>query len=477
MKKTFKKICYLSFVILFALSLLFLSCQKAECSHKEGVSTTVAPTCEEQGYVLWECSDCDYSYQTDFTPPTGHHINEQIIAPTCEKQGYTLCACACGYSYQTKFTEPLNHTYEETLVPPSCENEGYRLHTCQACEQSYKTEIISATDHSLIATQHAATCTEEGFTKYTCEHCNLFFLADITAPLGHDFQTTYCSHPSLTEHGKITERCQVCDAEFTNYLFFNDVHPGAVVQNTEVLSRGVDVSVYQHKQAASGAYLPLNWNAIKNAGMDFAILKAGSTPRTNDNGEARGGIDPVFEMNYADAKAAGLSLGAYFFTYATTEEQLLSDIELLLGWLDGKQFEYPIYFDLEEPSLASMDKDTLTEFCLIFVNALREHGYYGALYTNNDWLNNKLDTAVIKSSMDLWYARYPENRKLNDNPVTIEVSYTWGASYGDQLAMWQYTDYGVIDGIDDVKFDFNYTYKDYPSLIKKFCFNGFEPTE
>ncbi|MBO5938718.1 MAG: hypothetical protein J6Q82_04375 [Clostridia bacterium] len=467
----------LALALLLSFPLLLLSCNLPECAHEEFESSEIAPTCEEQGYILWNCTKCDYSYQSDFTPSTEHTMRERVIDPTCIKEGYTLSACECGYSYKTDFTEPVDHSYEDTVVPPTCEQEGYRLHTCLTCEESYKTEIISASGHLPIAIDYTVTCTQAGYTEYSCENCDLIYHTDVTPPLGHQFATTFCLHPTLTEHGKLVEICLRCDSEFSNYLFYTDVYPGARVQNTEVLFRGVDVSVYQHRQNASGAYLPLNWTALKEAGMSFAILKAGSTPRTNDAGEPRGGIDPVFEMNYTDAKAAGFALGAYFYTYATTEEQLLSDIEVLLGWLDGKQFEYPIYFDLEDPSLASMDKETLTEFCLIFVNELRENGYYGALYSNNDWLVNRLDTAVIKSSMDIWYARYPENRKNNDDPVTVEVSYTWGTSYGDQLGMWQYTDYGVIDGIDGIKFDFNYTYKDYPSMIKKLCFNGFEPME
>lgn len=474
MKKTFK---FLSPFFFFVFVILFTSCTPPPCPHAEMSSSKVDPTCEEQGYTLWQCSDCDYSYQVDFVPSTEHVLIDSIVDPTCTKEGYTIHACKCGYSYKGVFTEPIDHVYRDTIVPPSCESEGYRLHTCETCGESYKTEILSAIGHSLEATKSIATCTEAGYTRYDCDNCDLVYYTDVITPLGHDFATTYCLHPTLTERGKISEICRNCDMKFTNYLFYPDVYPGARVQNTEVLFRGVDVSVYQHKQKADGTWLPLNWGALKSAGMEFAILKAGSTPRTNEQGKPLGGIDPVFEMNYRDAKAAGFALGAYFYTYATTEEELLADIELLLGWLEGKQFEYPIYFDLEDVSLSNVDKETLTEFCLTFVNELRKNGYYGALYTNNDWLTKKLDTEVIKSSMDIWYARYPEDRKSRNEPLPVSVSYSWAEKYGDQLGLWQYTDYGVIDGIDGIKFDFNYTYKDYPSMIKRLCFNGFEAVE
>ena len=503
---------YFGLTLLLLLPLALLSCDTPECTHKDFTTEEIEATCEEQGYVLWKCSSCDYSYQTDFKPSTGHTLTKNVTEPTCSKEGFTTYACACGYSYQGNFTEPTNHTYTKKVIAPTCKSEGhteytcacghsyqgdftaptdhnyelrtvaptceadgYSMHVCKTCDESHKSEILSATGHSLAETAHAATCATEGYTEFSCENCELSYRTDIAPPLGHDFFTSYCLHPTLTSHGKVTEICRACDAEFTNYLFYTDVYPGAHVPNATLLSRGVDVSLYQHKQRADGSYLPLNWSALKNAGMEFAILKAGSTPRTSSNGAALGGIDPVFEMNYTDAKAAGFALGAYFYTYATTEEQLLSDVALLLTWLDGKQFEYPIYFDLEDPSLAEMDKDVLTEFCLTFLNTLRSAGYYSALYTNNDWLMNKLDTEVILSSTDLWYARYPEDRKSRNEPLPASASYEWRESYGENLGLWQYTDYGAIDGIDGIKFDFNYSYKDYPAIIKRFCFNGFAP--
>ena len=93
---------------------------------------------------------------------------------------------------------------------------------------------------------------------------------------------------------------------------------------------------------------------------------------------------------------------------------------------------------------------------------MQKNGYYSALYTNNNWLKNILDTSRILSLFDIWYARYP----LTDAPVWNEEK------YGKQLSMWQYTQSGEIAGIDGY-FDMNFCYRDYINIMKKWKLNGF----
>lgn len=457
---------------LFLWILLLTACHEV-CLHTEMTHSITSPTCDKEGYTLHNCSLCDYFFKTDLTPPTGHILSKTLSPPTCTDEGYTTFTCDCGYTYQGEFSEPTGHDYQETVILPTCKTEGYKLNRCSTCDHSYQSEICSVLEHAFVSRVTNPTCFRQGYTEHSCQTCDLTYRSDPTPPSGHNLSTTYCLHPTLYRSGRMTTACDQCSYSFTNYLFFSDVYPGAKVENKTVLAKGVDVSIYQHKKNENGDYLPLNWSALRSAGVEFAILKAGSTPRIGASGASLGGMDAVFEMNYADAKAMGIELGAYFYTYATTLEQVQKDAELLVTWLEGKQFEYPIYFDLEDPSLESKDRQTLTEFCLTFVNVLRKNGYYGALYTNNDWLVNRLDTEIITSSLDLWYARYPQDRMAMNSPVTITETYAWSEKYGTQLGMWQYTNYGVIDGIDGIYFDFNYSYKNYGEWMKRFCFNGF----
>ncbi len=421
--------------LLVALSTV-ISCD-SPCQHPYVTVTVTAPTCNKEGYTLHQCTECAYQYKTDFTPPTGHTLTETVFASVCDKEGYTYYSCACGYSFHSNFTPPVGHVLTEETVPPTCAAEGYTQKVCSVCLNTYT--------------------------------------VDVQKPLGHTFETTVQQYPTRTESGKIYRACS-CGYYYENTIFYSDVFSGGYANNSEVLARGVDVSVYQHKQNYLGEYLPLNWNAIRDAGFDFAILKAGSTPRTGENGEAEGGMDPVFEKNYADAKAIGMELGVYFYTYATTKEELEADANLLISWLEGKQFEYPVYFDLEDPDLTHLDRATLTNFCVTFLSILQENGYYGALYSNDDWLTNRLDGEALKSAFDIWYARYPEDRRKNLNPMSVSESYKWDTQKYKtaELGIWQYTDYGVINGIDGIFFDFNYAFKNYSSIIKKYGYNGYE---
>lgn len=426
------------FLLLFITPLLLLpllvGCE--QCPHNELTQTVIEPSCDQEGYTLNTCTECDYSFRSDITPPPGHAFTEEIVPPTCDESGHVLKHCTtCNVSYKSNFTEPLGHTLSETEVPPTCDHEGYTEVLCSVCKWSYQ--------------------------------------CDFVAPNGHQFSSSIV-YPSRPTNGAITKTCP-CGYSYTNALMYSDVFSGAVVSNQTILAKGVDVSVWQHKKDDNGNYLPLNWNAIRDAGFEFAILKAGSTPRTVEiDGQpvATGGIDPVFEMNYQAAKEAGLELGVYFYTYATTLDRVKEDATLLMSWLDGKQLEYPVYFDLEDSTLADLDKETLTEFSITFLSTLQENGYYGALYSNNDWLVNRLNSTVLKSAFDIWYARYPLSTE-----VTPTASFTWNtATYGAQLGMWQYTSNGVIGAIgDDIRFDFNYVYRDYPSIIKRFGYNGYAP--
>lgn len=423
------------FLAAFLFPLLLITACEKQCPHNDFTQTVVEASCDQEGYTLNTCTQCDYSFRSNLTPPLGHTMTEETISPTCDTSGHILKHCsACDVSYKSNFTEPLGHTITETTVAPDCDHEGYTNVLCSVCDWSYQ--------------------------------------CDFVAPTGHHF-TSSIVYPSRPTNGSITKTCD-CGYSYTNALMYSDVFSGAVVNNQTILAKGVDVSKYQHKTDSNGNYLPLNWNAVYDAGFEFAILKAGSTPRTVEiDGQPTptGGMDPVFEMNYQAAKDTGMELGVYFYTYATTIERVRQDAHLLLSWLDGKQLEYPVYFDLEDSSLAGLDKDTLTEFCITFLSILQENGYYAALYSNNDWLTNRLNQSSLKSSFDIWYARYPLSTK-----VTPVSSFTWNTStYGAQLGMWQYTNHGVIEGIDDIEFDFNYVYRDYPSIIKRFGYNGYDP--
>lgn len=502
-----------------------------QCRHPNIMSTSIEPTCDREGYALHECTACDYSYKTNVVAPIGHTYKETVTSPTCETQGYTTYTCECGFTYKSDIIPPLGHTYTDTVTPPTCTAEGYTTYTCSCgdtyvsnhviplahtyiqttvaptctengyteniceCGDTYLSDFVSFTGHTYTPTVTAPTCEEGGYTTYTCE-CGDSYVSDRVAPLGHIFkanitpptcteagytdyvcacESTYRSDiveplghtfekkvtfPTISKMGYTDYSC-FCGYAYTgDYLFYQDTVTTVIEGDSSViLSRGIDVSIWQH-QNVDGVYLPLDWNAIKAEGVEFAILRASYSTRKCG----------VFEMNYADAKAAGMPVGAYCYTTATTVEGIKEEAYALLEFLSGKQFEYPIYFDLEDPAQKELGQETLMQMCITFYEILQSHGYYVALYTNNNWLQNILNTEFVYNNFDIWYARY----KNYDEVIWGEAEdREWNISYAPSTGMWQYTSSGVLSSIPGVHVDLNYCYKDYPTIIKELGLNGY----
>ena len=384
------------------------------CAHEFGEwQTVLEPECNRLGTEKSECKKCGKVVERDL-PCSLHKPTMSIYPPTCTAQGYTHYECACGYAYDSDFLTPYGHSFAKEVTEPTCTTEGFTHYTCRACDYEYTSDYVDSLGHSFEATTTRPTATTPGCTTYVCE-CSFSYTAD--------------------------------------YIYYSDILENAYVGSSEVVASGIDVSRWNHDIDAEGNYLPLDWKKIADSGVDFVILKAGST---------KSGLEPTFEMDYEGARAAGLEIGVYFYTYATTLEGIEKDARDLLSYLEGKKFEYPIYLDLEDASLEALGKNYLSEMCERFITLLQSEGYYAGLYSNHNWLTYILDGAKIFTLYDVWYARYP----LTEKP-------TWNEQkYGKQLGMWQYSEEGKIDGFD-CSFDLNYAYKNYKEIMIKWGLNGF----
>lgn len=203
---------------------------------------------------------------------------------------------------------------------------------------------------------------------------------------------------------------------------------------------GIDVSSWQGR---------INWQDVKENGVGFAIPRAGygweDKPRQTDS---------QFYNNINGAKTVGIPIGCYHYSYATTRYEAKREADFLLDIIQGYQFEYPIFYDLEDKVQRDLGKDRLTEVALSFCEELEQAGYYPAVYCSLDWARSRLDMERL-NRYDLWLAQYYHT-------VTYTGPYT----------VWQYTSTGRIDGITG-NVDLNVCYKDYPSLIKSQGKNGF----
>ena len=380
-------------------------------SFKEWQSAT-EPTCYAQGKAVRECAKCGFC-EYEVIEPIDHDTSKTLIDPTCASEGYTLFTCDCGYEQITDITEKLEHTIEHSTVTPTCEDDGYELYACSECGYYYKDNILTAPGHTFTSTNTYPTVLKPGSTTYTCP----------------------------------------CSFSYTEEFPYSVILPNAYAGSDKIVARGIDVSRNNHKIDPNNNYTPLDWNAIKAAGIDFVILKAGSSKTP---------LEPTFEMDYEGARAAGLEVGAYFYTYSDSVEKIQNDASLFLEAIKDKKFEYPVFLDLEEESLTTLPKDLLSQMCAEFISALQAKNYYAGLYVNGNWLSNILDTKQTIATYEIWYARFPGTSVP-----------TWNEEkYGKQLGMWQYTQTGTVNGID-TNVDMNYAYKNYKEIMIKWGFNGF----
>lgn len=417
----------LIFISLFISILIFtlFACTKEEqepeipeCEHSFSEwEEENQPSCTAEGKKFRICSKCEL-VDVEYLPKTEHDpVASEKSEPTCTEQGYTVYLCECGYTYKSDFTAPLGHDIKkEAIVAKTCSEVGYTQYKCQKCDYNFKSDYIPQS-HEFEQSITLPTATQSGFTTHTCKDCSYHYTSD--------------------------------------FIKYTDILPSPYLDSSTPLCKGLDIYDGEHKIGADGEYLPLDWESIKAQGYDFVILKIGS----NYSGKSK-----TFEMDYAGAKAAGLGVGVYYYVYSATVAETRKDAQEVLEWIEGKQFEYPIYYDIEESSLAeNLSKESLTELVTVFIEELQANGYYAALYVNNNWLVNILDTQTILSRFDLWYARYPET----ENPA-------WNTEkYGKQLSMWQYSDKGIVEGFD-TEVDLDYCYRDYPALMKKWGLNGFD---
>jgi GH25 family lysozyme M1 (1,4-beta-N-acetylmuramidase) len=188
---------------------------------------------------------------------------------------------------------------------------------------------------------------------------------------------------------------------------------------------------------------------VKEAGFDFVIMQAGYGKFSHQK-------DTFFEHYYVSAKAAGLGVGAYHYSYAVSIDDARREAEVFAEWIKGKQFDYPVALDIEENVQAKLSTQQVGDIVSTFCENMEDRGYYVSVYSYASFLNNKIPEAV-RSKYDIWVAHFDV-----DKPA-------YNGTYG----MWQYTARGRVNGINgDV--DCDYAYKDYPDIIINAGLNGYE---
>lgn len=199
---------------------------------------------------------------------------------------------------------------------------------------------------------------------------------------------------------------------------------------------GIDVSHFQGT---------IDFDALMSTKeLDFMIVQAGYGQYSNQK-------DTQFERNYAEAKKRNIPIGAYLYSYALDVEGAKREAYNMLGWLEGKSFELPIFYDIEDKSQQSIPKETKTDMCLAFGEILKSAGYKVGIYTSKNWLASEIDISKIPNDYDIWVASYGED----DGEIPSDIY-----KYIGKHEIWQYTSTGTVNGITG-NVDFNICYKKY----------------
>ena len=173
-------------------------------------AVVTAPTCTEQGYTTYTCSNCKHSYVEDYVAALGHSMSDWIIDTNadCENAGSKHKKCAnCDYT-ETETIPALGHSETAVVTEPTCTEQGYTTYTCTTCGAVRIDDYVDALGHDYEAVVTEPTCTEEGFTTYTCA-CGDSYVADTVEALGHS-ETAVVTEPTCTEKGYTTYTCTTC---------------------------------------------------------------------------------------------------------------------------------------------------------------------------------------------------------------------------------------------------------------------------
>lgn len=227
--------------------------------------------------------------------------------------------------------------------------------------------------------------------------------------------------------------------------------------------KGIDVSSWQGD---------IDFQQVKNSGINFVIIKAGEWDFT----------DPNFEKNYEAAKAAGLYIGFYWFCDGETLDEISMEAESCIEALEGKQFDFPIFMDMEKGYQFNLGREFCSNAVREFCGKLEKAGYFAGLYVSASWLDDTFGVIYkdVREKYAIWVA-----------------DWRGYCGYDGDYGMWQYgagyvpginakTDFNILDIGYDTDYpgsvvedgvDLDYAYADYPSLIISNGLNNYPKPE
>lgn len=208
---------------------------------------------------------------------------------------------------------------------------------------------------------------------------------------------------------------------------------------------GIDISRWQGD---------FNMLQAKREGVEFVIIKGGG----GDDGLY---VDGRFKQNYDNAKRLGLPVGCYWFSKALTVDQAKMEAEYFYqNVLRGRQFELPIYMDVENKTQLAVGQRMLTNIVKTWLDYLEKKGFFVGIYSSLYYINRKVYDSELQKYTH-WIAQWN---------TTLDYAHL------DICGMWQFggeTNYIRSNKVAGVTCDQDYMLQDFPSIIKAAGLNGF----
>lgn len=205
----------------------------------------------------------------------------------------------------------------------------------------------------------------------------------------------------------------------------------AEVQAKKGLQNGIDVSKWQGK---------IDWQKVKNAGIDFAIIRIGYRA---ENGQLY--RDSNADYNIQQAQKVGILVGVYFFSTAINQNEAIEEAQWTVSAIKGYSISYPVVYDCEgfknsDSRMYSLTAEQRTQNAFSFLDTVKKSGYEGMFYgSKSDLTNNSaFNTSEIEAKYKIWVAQY------KNPPYPQSQKPDYNGSYD----MWQYTNKGIVSGVE-----------------------------
>ncbi|MBE6718053.1 MAG: 1,4-beta-N-acetylmuramidase [Ruminococcaceae bacterium] len=208
---------------------------------------------------------------------------------------------------------------------------------------------------------------------------------------------------------------------------------------------GIDISRWQGN---------FNFNSALKDGISFAIIKGGG----GDDGLY---TDVMFEKNYKKAKEHNIPVGAYWFSKALSVDEAIVEADYFFeNILKNKEFELPIFIDVEHNDMLNLGKELLTDVIKAWCNHLEKKGFFVGIYSSVHAFSAYMNDKELESYIH-WVAQWSDECTYKNKDI---------------LGFWQFggdTNLLRSNIVAGVVCDQNYMYFDFPKIIKQKGLNGF----